>query len=104
MFDNFSKKSHGKSGGMMLRKKESSKTKKKNYEKAKQNSLRFLADQRFLLPSMSIVFLMEFVIGNWLIQNFLSLTSGSLFDVQWVSFKDTLFFTRWGNFHLFICS
>ncbi|MVH71580.1 hypothetical protein GO784_02045, partial [Staphylococcus aureus] len=98
MFDNFSNISHGKSGGMMLRKKESSKTKKKNYEKAKQNSLRFLADQRFLLPSMSIVFLMEFVIGNWLIQNFLSLTSGSLFDVQWVSFKDTLFFYPLGQF------
>ncbi|MDB1612647.1 type IV secretory system conjugative DNA transfer family protein [Enterococcus faecalis] len=98
MFDNFSKKSHGKSGGMMLRKKESSKTKKKNYEKAKQNSLRFLADQRFLLPSMSLTFLIEFMLGNWVIQNFLSLTSGSLFDVQWVSFKDTLFFYPLGQF------
>ena len=75
-----------------MKKKEKGKFKKKNYEKAKQNNLRFLADKRFLIPAMIFLFLTEIIVGNWLLQNIFSLLKSNLFSIQWVEFKETLFY------------
>lgn len=75
-----------------MKKKEKGTFKKKNYEKAKQNSLRFLADRRFLLPAMLVLFVAEIIIGNWLLQNVVALFQSNLWSVQWVSLKATLFY------------
>ena len=75
-----------------MKRKEKGKFKKKNYEKAKQNNLRFLADKRFLIPAMFFLFLTEIIIGNWVLQNIFSLLKSNLFSIQWVEFKETLFY------------
>ncbi|EPH77108.1 hypothetical protein D929_00177 [Enterococcus faecalis 02-MB-P-10] len=75
-----------------MKKKERGKFKKRNFEKAKQNNLRFLADKRFLIPSMFCFFLLLLSVGNWGIQNIIALFKSNLWAVQWIPFKATLFY------------
>lgn len=81
-----------------MRKKERGKYKKRNYEKATQNHLRFLADRRFLIPSMTIFFMVEMILGNWLIQMVGSITQQSLFDFQGVSLRQAVFYYPIGQY------
>lgn len=66
-------------------KKEVSENQKQNYKKGKQNSLRFLGDKRFLIPSMGILYFVLLLFGNWLISQIVALTQSGIFTPQSVS-------------------
>ncbi|EPM8052149.1 type IV secretory system conjugative DNA transfer family protein [Enterococcus hirae] len=69
----------------MKRKKEVSKSQKKNYQKGKQNPLRFLSNKKLLISGSIIAYFCLLVLEVWLVENFFALTSQSLWDFEVIS-------------------
>lgn len=69
----------------MKRKKEVSKSQKKNYQKGKQNPLRFLSNKKLLISGSVIAYFCLLILEVWLVENFFALTSQSLWDFEVLS-------------------
>ena len=69
----------------MKRKKEVSKSQKKNYQKGKQNPLRFLSNKKLLISGSIIAYFCLLILEVWLVENFFALTSQSLWDFEVLS-------------------
>ena len=59
----------------MKRKKEVSKSQKKNYQKGKQNPLRFLSNKKLLISGSIIAYFCLLILEVWLVENFFALTN-----------------------------
>lgn len=85
----------------MKRKKEVSKSQKKNYQKGQQNPLRFLSNKKLLLGGSIVGYVFLLILEVWLGENISALTSQSIWDFEVLSLWEISVFS-WIFSHLFL--